>query len=302
MLILLFIFLLDLTTYAYTVETNQEVHQYLTNESKETWKLIPSEIKDHLITPLNQTIDEKGFKAGEDTTTGSGEEDKELSLEDFFCAGRPFCRHFWQPDNPGSPSTEIDDYDDGLASFGSSYRKALELWQTKVIPNYLNRNFNESYYWLGRVAHLLEDTAQQSHVHLDSHGGTSLGGTSILEDYTGSNFSRLRNTSNWKGNNFAGQQYHYENLIDNFNWSTVEPKDKQFIELFRLFWYTAQKTQYWASDDNDGNMVYEDLDGNQQNWQCEGINNLNLWKDFNYTSCNNFINNFDKFLLDGAIL
>ena len=44
-------------------------------------------------------------------------------------------------------------------------------------------------------------------------------------------------------------------ISSNFNWSLVEPKrvpDKQFIELFRLFWYTAQKTQYWASDDEDG--------------------------------------------------
>ena len=61
------------------------------------------------------------------------------------------------------------------------------------------------------------------------------------------------------------------------------------IELFRLFWYTAQKTQYWASDDNDGNTVYTTLSGNQQNWDCSGSGNLNLWKDFNYTSCNSFI-------------
>lgn len=31
---------------------------------------------------------------------------------------------------------------------------------------------------------------------------------------------------------------------------------KQYIELFRLFWYAAQKTQYYASNDVDGNDTY----------------------------------------------
>jgi len=194
----------------FTVEPEQEVHQYLTNESQSVWKLIPKEITTHIQNPINRTTNDNDYNLGDDALDGSREED--LPILSF-----RYLQHFWQPDNPGSPSTKIDDYDDGLVSFGSSYRKALELWQTKVIPNYLNRNFNESYYWLGRVAHLLEDTAQQSHVHLDSHGGTSLGGTSILEDYTGSNLSRLQNTFNLDGNNFVGLQYYGENLIDNFN-------------------------------------------------------------------------------------
>ena len=118
----------------------------------------------------------------------------------------------------------------------------------------------------------------------------------LRKDYTGSNFSRLRTTSNWQGKNF--NPYYYEYLIGNFNWSKVEPKDKEFMELFRLFWYTAQKTQYWASDDNSGNTIYKDLNGNTQNWQCSGGGNLNLWKDFNYTSCNNFTNDHNNLNLN----
>ena len=268
--------------YAYKVEINTEVHQHITNESSSIWKLIPYEITIYLGNSLQVYNNDNDFNLGDTVITGSAE-------EDYLANPR---NHFFQPDNPGSSPTGIDDYDDGISILGSSYRKALELWQTKVIPNYLKRNFNESYYWLGRVVHLLEDVAQPSHVHLDPHTNHFGDGSSILEDYTGSNFTRLQNTYNWDGNNFAGQQYYYENLIDNFNWSLVEPKrvpDKQFIELFRLFWYTAQKTQYWASDDNDGNTVYTTLSGNQQNWDCSGSGNLNLWKDFNYTSCNNFI-------------
>ena len=267
--------------YAYNVEQGQEVHQYITNESKETWKLMPTEVKQYLKNPLNRTTG-FNFDQGDDLIDGSREEDALLR----------FLYHFWQPDDPKNGK-----YNDGLTIIlDSSWERAKMLWKTKVIPNYLKGNVNESYYYLGRVAHLLEDAAQPSHVHLDAHGGLGLGGNSILEDYTGSNFSRLRNTANWQGKNF--NLYYYEYLIDNFNWSKVEPKDKEFMELFRLFWYTAQKTQYWASDDVNGNTVYTNLNGNTQNWQCSGSGNLNLWKDFNYTSCNNFTNDHNNLNLN----
>ena len=173
---------------AYNVELGQEVHQYLTNESKGIWKLIPKEIKEHLGNTLQTYNDNNTYENGELTIDGSAEED----------FGTNPLRHFWQPDNPKNGK-----YNDGLTIIlDSSWERAKRYWEFKVIPNYLKGNVNESYYWLGRVAHLLEDVAQPSHVHLDAHGGPGLGGSSILEDYTGSNFSRLRTTSNWQGKNF----------------------------------------------------------------------------------------------------
>ncbi|HLC52959.1 MAG TPA: VCBS repeat-containing protein [Candidatus Nanoarchaeia archaeon] len=142
------------------------------------------------------------------------------------------------------------------------------------------------------MAHLLEDASQPSHIHLDPHLGHSLFGIacliegedcddSVLEEYTGDNFNTLRTTENWTGSNFAGQQYNYENLpnLSSFNWKEVEPNvplDKKNIELFRLFWYTAQKTQYFASDDRDGNAVYVNISGATKNFPVSLWANENL--------------------------
>ena len=278
--------------YAYDVDPpNEVVHQHITNESVKTWRLIPYEIKSHAFHNIRDNLDVGGFDNDEDIIIGSGEEDREDCP---WPGGYPWCdyyKHFWQPDNPRE-----GDYDDGLNFWGrnydSSYERAVKLWKTKVIPLYIKGETNESYYWLGRVAHLLEDASQPSHLQMDIHpGGTD---PSILEDYTADNFNTLRNTYNWQGQNFADQQYNYENLINNFDWSAVDPpseEDRHYIELFRLFWYTAQKTQYWASDDENGNIIYQDLNNNVQNWQCSGTGSLNLWADQGYTSCSNFINN-----------
>jgi len=49
LLFVLMIFLVVVNrVYAYKVEINAEVHQYITNESSSTWKSIPYEIKQHL--------------------------------------------------------------------------------------------------------------------------------------------------------------------------------------------------------------------------------------------------------------
>jgi len=283
---LIFVLVMTLTfsslSYAYTVEPQREVHQHVTNESQFVWKVIPKEIKDHLNKPIDSTLNDN-FDESDEIVIGSGEEDKLFRWR----------FHFWDHDQ-----TDNSNYDVGLGGyFSSSYRRALELWNEEVIPNYLKGDINRSYYFLGRVAHLLEDVAQPSHVLLDCHPGTELSiigtiacdqskgdnGTddSVLEEYTGNNFQSLKNTYNWSGNNFVGKQYEYNNLpnMDAFNWKEIGPTripDKQFIELFKLFWYTAQKSQYWASDDNDGNSVYSNLSGNQKSfstslWQNEGV-------------------------------
>ena len=267
--ILIFI---DKLVIAYNVETpNQTVHQYLTNESQVIWELIPYEIKEKLkSSTLEASNRNQVFNNGDGIINGSAEEDY-LTLPTL---------HFWQPDNP-TQAIGYADYDDGLATRQSSYRHALEIWTQQVVPLYLKGQINESYYHLGRVAHLLEDSTQPSHIHLDAHLGHNLFSVaclfsedcddSVLEEYTGDNFQSLRTTYNWTGSNFIGQQYNYENLpnMSAFNWKEVEPNvplDRRNIELFRLFWYTAQKTQHFASDDVDGNSVYVNISGATKNF------------------------------------
>ncbi len=281
----LILILLTYSIFAYKINPTP-VHEHITNESKEVWPLIPYEIKLHLGKSINASINST-YDSGDDIVTGSAEEDRAMDTITAF-----FRNHFFQPDNPLTHLISFEYYNYGLLQYPqSSYIKAREIWTKKVIPLYVKGEIDESYYWLGHVAHLLEDAAQPSHVLDDPHGGHALtGGNSILEEHTGD--SAIFNRYN--GKNYAGQQYNYDNLINGFTWSNVDPpteSDRQAIELFRLFWYTAQKTQYWASDNRNGNAFYRDLNNNAQNWQCSGTGSLNLWAAEGYTSCSNFINN-----------
>src|SRR3989338_5742959 len=280
------------TVYSYKQDPpNNITHQFITNESKEIWMFMPYEIKLHLLNDIRgdsngetsvQIIpcitENADYDIGDDIIIGSGEEDNTLST----CIAA-YGNHFWDADDPDTESiTGNDDYNDGLGNFGSSYRRALEFWTMNVIPNYLNGNINESYYWLGRVAHLLEDASQPSHVLLDPHSGHFGQGVSVLEDFSG-NLNFLLN--NYEGKTYENQTYNYENLIENFTWSTVQPTrapDQWHIELFRLFWYTAQKTQYWASDDENGNRHYVALNGITIYLECgDGLGDVDfdLWAD-----------------------
>ena len=231
---------------AYDVDPPSYVHQYLTNESGALWPLIPYEIKQHLTNSLSQNLD-SNFDTGDDIISGSGEEDK---------PSKNVLEHFFQPDTPNNGR-----YDDGLFARISSYDMAKNLFIKNIIPLYLKGDINESYYWLGRVAHLLEDATVPAHVHLDCHlpplaFGFPCGDIDALEDYT----VNLSVFQSYKGSTYAGLQYNYESLpnIGSLNWNDVDASvsHKQYIELFRLFWYTAQKTQYYASNDVDGNTTY----------------------------------------------
>ncbi|MBI2575587.1 hypothetical protein HYV84_00075 [Candidatus Woesearchaeota archaeon] len=297
---------------SYSVETpNKTVHQHIANESQKVWELTLPEMKQHLANPINNNLT-SFYNDGDDIITGTGEEDALFN----------WLTHFWQPDSPQNGV-----YDDGLNSpldMGSSYSRAMNFWKEEVFPYYVGKSESgsshdidqgRSYYWLGRVTHLLEDLAQPSHAILDCHpdiqgleifcglsSGDGGSDDSFLEKYTGDNFLTLRATYNWTGSNFAGQQYNHENLqnMPSFNWTRVEPNSLGTFgdptHLFRLFWYTAQKTQYFASDDVDGNSIYIALNGTQYNfspslWQSEGIavvNNKSAFdgEDFYYSQSN----------------
>jgi len=230
----LFIVSLSQIVLAYEVAlSNETVHQYLTKEAVEVWKDIPNEIRNHTLNSITLGFEKiwPDYDDGDDTITGSAEEDSRFR----------FLGHFWQVDNP-TPIGYID-YDDGLNAgfdpiniipYTSSYRRALIIWDDYVIKNYVSGKKDKAYYNLGRVAHLLEDAAQPSHIHLDCHPGSEGwqyfcdsssgdGGKddSTLEKYT-ANPSVFQS---YDGAAYQNQTYKYESLpgMESFNWNEVEP-------------------------------------------------------------------------------
>lgn len=275
--------LLCCNTFSYKAELYKVVHQHITNQSY--YLLIPEyqEIYDYIGSNLYVSPDDDKFDKDVDTIiSGSSEEDYAINPS----------RHFWKADVPNNGK-----YDDGLLIFPSSFDSAKEYFEHNVIDNYIKGKKSEAYYYLGRMAHLLEDTTVPSHMLLDNHPGDYLlrkygfveGRTpssqeyyddSVLEEYTGINFWKYR------ASNVEGEIYNYENLIENFSysdWLEINPnieKPSYPSELFKLFWYTAQKTQYFASDDVDGNSVYR-KSGNNDLFQLP-----NLWANENVTIIN----------------
>ncbi|MBI4093058.1 MAG: HYR domain-containing protein, partial [Candidatus Kerfeldbacteria bacterium] len=275
---------------AYPIKDGKTVHQYITQEAAQTiWgDNIPQEFQSHL-QALPTDLDSDGYNpdTGEDIITGSGEEDKPLSC---------VCHHFWQPDDPmdGTYRHGLDDPDVlegcynlartlGIGNCGiitSNYDRARKWWVEEVIAKYHTER-NRSYYYLGRVAHLLEDLAVPAHTHLDDHV-TLLGDSDTYEEFSGAKDpwggADGFNVQHFKGKDYFGQQYKYEFILPNFNWPSIEPSTNDYF--FRLFWYTAQKTQYYASDDWDAST--DNIRGYYNNYYAHTTGNCLENKDCFY--------------------
>lgn len=172
---------------AYEMESPAHVtHQHITKQALDIWASIPFEIIENSLNNINSTELDGYYDVGDDTITGSAEED--IGPDSFGGLSYQFAKHFWEPDNPDSQGIGDDDYNDGFNLFGviplgSSYDLASTYWNFYVVPFYLQEDLEQSYYYIGRVAHLIEDASQPSHVHDDAHGGTwILGGSSYLEE------------------------------------------------------------------------------------------------------------------------
>lgn len=156
---------------AYKAQYNTTpVHQHLAKEALDIWPLIPYEIRDHATNSINKPLKYSfllpiGYSFGDDIITGSAEED---------IPPWESTMHFWESDSP-----QNGNYNDGIdiiplslcdltGNCKSSYKKAKENWETKVIPYYLSGKIDASYYWFGRVAHLLEDATVPAHTHQKS--------------------------------------------------------------------------------------------------------------------------------------
>jgi len=290
-----FLLLVNLSLFvsAYKVEAPYStVHQYITSESDDVWLLIPVEIQKHLLKQFNSTDIDGNYDPSNDIITGSGEEDKVLST--IFPAF--YRNHYWNPDSPNNGR-----YDQGLVYQESAYTKARNYWQYFVIEKYLQGDTDEAYYWLGHVAHLIQDLSQPSHVLLDCHIGelenpyiSGCADDSTLEEFTAlaDNFYNdtiyKMNVEHFKGSDYSSEgPYYYENLIDNFEyWDDIEPSTNDYF--FRLLWFTAQKTQYFASDEKEQDFSYKEIDLTSHSWDNSGSGDKNLWKN-EYISSDDFI-------------
>ncbi|HEY7175811.1 MAG TPA: hypothetical protein VH442_12920, partial [Micromonosporaceae bacterium] len=245
------------------------------------------------------------YSPGDDTVTASADEDQEFNyllnctVVSFLLTGSGNCafgprytngffEHFWDPDAPGAGGAA--GYDQGFSDptinraerLASSYRKAQAIWDARVVCGYTGRDRtgavcpvdrDEAYYWLGRVAHLLEDLTVPAHVHDVRHDPAAilLGAPEPFEGFVGSEYERGAGADYRALATRAGRDYRYEALpgIDRqvaFSWTDVHPEP---TPLFELFWYTAQRTQYYATG---GTTFARPGDaGRYRRWTDDGI-------------------------------
>jgi hypothetical protein len=203
-----------------TITNGSPVHQKITKEAGNVWTDLPNEIRAFLQNPISSNIHrlcEARYELGFDMVSASADEDQEWGVPPItYCSGNilipfgpplgnGFFEHFFDPDQPnfggsGAYNKGLSDVSDPLGiftgkQFWSSYRKAEEFWNKRVICYYTGRDKqgntctidkNQAYYWLGRIVHFLEDLAVPAHVHNVQHdpfADAFLGGKDPFEDY-----------------------------------------------------------------------------------------------------------------------
>ncbi|OGJ20889.1 hypothetical protein A3K73_09305 [Candidatus Pacearchaeota archaeon RBG_13_36_9] len=255
-------------------ETTAPVHQWVSLQAEKIWSTL--ELQNNINkNSYNDFLDSDGYSLNEGILIGAGEEDK----EDCECLGYYKCsyhEHFWDPDISQDGDYNLGVYSPSYSSCisgapnpltesweirGSAYNRAQYLWDNYVIPNYPS-NKDKSYYYLGRVSHLLVDMTVPAHVHNDLHA-LVYGGDESFED-TMANLNNNKNywgesESNYEhfvGGNYENEFYQYENLP---YWNSEVKSNPS--NLFKLFWFTAQKTQHYASDDENGNNILSSQSG-----------------------------------------
>lgn len=278
--------------YAYEIPA----HRRIVVEAARVWADTPQEIIDHL--SGENEVDNfcfADYDPRDDIYVGSAEEDLEstplpplaplcgiINEHTTTNEGRNgFLEHFWNPDFPITGPTGVERrgyncegyslYNLGLFNvsifpacgdhFDSAYRLAQDIWDNKVIPFYRQGRIGEAYYWLGRVAHLLSDMGVPAHVQLRPHDPI-ISSKDLYEDFVDEGMvKRIARRVN-----IRGREYRFEclpNLPCDFDWSRIHTNP---TNLFKLFWYTAQKTQYWAGMNKKGlasfgNEVYSTFSG-----------------------------------------
>ncbi|MCF8083986.1 MAG: hypothetical protein K9M96_12900, partial [Deltaproteobacteria bacterium] len=216
---------------------NKKVHPYIATAAKAVWPpqgTVAYEEMSNYLGPLTYYDgDCDSAHSGESITEGAFEEDIYNSLADL-CSndwpwGRSFTTHFYDCDKP-EPMNGLDLYE---PSYGA-------LWQAQAYMNYAKYYYTKdkpdkplAYWYLGKIAHLLADVSVPAHVHNDPHGGPPeelLGGFDSYEKYMAENYSKWNHT-------------HAGSIDEIPAHSTLDD----------IFYNLGQITQYFPSDNADGN-------------------------------------------------
>ena len=115
---------------------NVPVHQWFPYQAQFIWST--PEIQEHLPQQWSNSVT---VLNSYDITNGTWYEDEEVDMNlysecndvgpyEFVYAGRPWCQHFWVPDNGSNAGLLLN------KQWDSAYKRAQKLWDTKVIPLY----------------------------------------------------------------------------------------------------------------------------------------------------------------------
>ena len=189
-------------------------HKHITREAAEVW---PTTARpDHEIWEyLDNGVDVGGYYTGDDLVEGCWE-------QDYPNADMRWMEHFWDADNSSNPYN----YGYDLPSvYDSAYHTGVEYWNAAV-TNY-DTDPALAYYYLGNVAHLLEDMSVPEHAKLHAHA--------FADTYEGYVLDRYTNWNSTTPYDLIGDPVYATSL-----W--VLPEDASQPLLFRLFYHMNQRS------------------------------------------------------------
>ncbi|MBW2976588.1 S8 family serine peptidase [Candidatus Woesearchaeota archaeon] len=223
---------------------SQTVHQYI---SKQAYYFLESKISNtdilnELLTYLNKT--------GSENDILDGAWDEDVAYANPWNYAMPYNRHFWDPvNNEGLIVWPLTcDYSWGVCK--TAYQIATQYWDgydtfDGVKSLYSQGDKQSAYYYLGHIAHLLEDMSIPAHVQLDPHPP---GNTDSYEEYM--------------SNPIYYEQFDYNDVTGSLL------TDKSF---YSLFYENAYATDWWPSDDYAGRGYSKVVDCSTNSPNCYTI-------------------------------
>ena len=166
-----------------------------------------------------------------------------------------FHSHFWECDSDNEETSGLS-FPAGFGPFWSALKKAKMYWYggnetypyiesqdgvpytsysnwifPGLIQLYLNGEKGKSYFYIGRIAHLLSDMSVPAHVHDDPHGLDE-----NLEDYVADHWNEFRQDIDSNGHVLTLKPTEYNNITD-------------------IFYNQAQLAQNFPSNNAPGNIA-----------------------------------------------
>ncbi|MBI2630053.1 S8 family serine peptidase [Candidatus Pacearchaeota archaeon] len=198
---------------------NPPVHQWVSYQAKSIWTT--SEINSYLPSTWSNsisTLDTYGIMKGARMEDDAIYTDDGLTSNLYYPCfntdlnSHPYCNHFWaNPHNSDSNGLYYAPPGYTAKQWNSAYTRAKNIWDNNVIP-YYQSNKSLSYYWLGRVTHLLTDMSVPAHVHLDVHVETD-----SYENYMKEYNDAVYQDYNFKLWSYSGSVTSKSTLYDLFN-------------------------------------------------------------------------------------